>query len=46
MTLRIKKKNIEIFASNGIRISLQRGLKIELTDVNKISAYGTVGSEI
>ena len=46
MTLRIKKKNIEIFASNGIRISLQRGLKIELTDVNEISAYGTVGSEI
>lgn len=46
MTLRIKKKNIEIFASNGIRISLLRGLKIELTDVNEISAYGTVGSEI
>lgn len=41
MTLRIQK-NIEIFASNGIRISLQRGLKIELTDVNEISAYGTV----
>ena len=46
MTLRIKKKTLKFFASNGIRISLQRGLKIELTDVNEISAYGTVGSEI
>ena len=36
------QNNSEIFASNGIRISLLRGLKIKLTDVNEILAYGTI----
>ena len=41
-----KKKTLKSLLPTEFAYPLQRGLKIELTDVNEISAYGTDGSEI